>query len=50
MIESEIIIRQETAGRFGVSNSNGRVDLAELAPGGHPNSPTDGHPKLPHLS
>jgi hypothetical protein len=31
MIESEIIIRQETAGRFGVSNSNGRVDLAELA-------------------
>lgn len=19
-------------------------------PGGHPNSPTDGHPKLPHLS
>ena len=20
------------------------------APGGHPNSPTDGHPKLPHLS
>ena len=23
---------------------------ALLAPGGHPNSPTDGHPKLPHLS
>lgn len=21
-----------------------------VPPGGHPNSPTDGHPKLPHLS
>jgi hypothetical protein len=23
---------------------------AKVAPGGHPNSPTDGHLKLPHLS
>ena len=22
----------------------------DIGPGGHPNSPTDGHPKLPHLS
>ena len=24
--------------------------MEEWAPGGHPNSPTDGHPKLRHLS
>ena len=25
-------------------------DTLVVRPGGHPNSPTDGHPKLPHLS
>ena len=29
---------------------HGQHASGEVIPGGHPNSPTDGHLKLPHLS
>jgi len=33
-----------------LSADRGSDQLADLLPGGHPNSSTCGHPKLPHLS
>ena len=33
-----------------ISESSSISAKSLLGPGGHPNSPTDGHPKLPHLS
>jgi len=31
-------------------NEAGKRGIPFLIPGGHPNSPTDGHLKLPHLN
>ncbi|QPN32675.1 hypothetical protein [Diaphorobacter sp. JS3051] len=46
--EWALLLKMGYASQWSPAQKMARQD--EIAPGGHPNSPTDGHLKLPHLS